>query len=79
MLKFEKMKMNAIILDNGYCIVYWWRLNLLILAPGPGTTPRSAAATAAAMTASVKGLRVATILATAAFTTTGIFATSAAD
>jgi hypothetical protein len=48
------------------------RLILLILAPGPVTTPRSAATTASR-------LIFTTILATAAFTVTGIFATSAAD
>lgn len=74
MMKFKKMKMNAITL---YLYVIY--LNNELIAPGPGTTPRSAAAAAAATTASRLFLIFTTILATARFTTTGIFATSAAD
>jgi hypothetical protein len=80
MLIFEKMKMNATTLL--YLIDYWLRLNLLILAPGPGTTPRCAAAAAAAaalFTASCLLFITAAILTTARFTATGIFATFAAD
>jgi hypothetical protein len=66
--------MNAITL-----LLYYIRFNCLLVAPGPGTTSRCAAATAAATTASVKGLRIATTLTTARFTATVRFATSAAD